>query len=374
MKKKSLFLTHVLALCLKETRQILRDKSAILLGVVLPVILIVLFGYGLSFDVKNIRLGVVTADNTAYASEALTALSHNKTFVVSAYRTRVQGEAALQAFDIEALLLFEKNKGHEAQLIIDGIDAPRATMVGNAVTGALLGVGGEGAAAGINVISRIWFNESAESRWYLVPGLIVIILTMTGTMLTGLVLAREWERGTMEAMMATPITPLEWLLSKIIPYFALAMLGWGLCMAAAIFWYGVPLRGSFWLILAASLLYLTVSLAIGLVISGVTKSQFLASQVSLLVSFLPALLLSGFIFDLRSAPVWAEKLAYLLPPVYFMELLKVGFLTGGMAEMVFKNFLVLTGYALLLLYLAYRQCQKGFAYEWPLSTLSGARA
>ena len=358
MKKKSLFLTHVLALCLKETRQILRDKSAILLGVVLPVILIVLFGYGLSFDVKNIRLGVVTADNTAYASEALTALSHNKTFVVSAYRTRVQGEAALQAFDIEALLLFEKNKGHGAQLIIDGIDAPRATMVGNAVTGALLGVGGEGAAAGINVISRIWFNESAESRWYLVPGLIVIILTMTGTMLTGLVLAREWERGTMEAMMATPITPLEWLLSKIIPYFALAMLGWGLCMAAAIFWYGVPLRGSFWLILAASLLYLTVSLAIGLVISGVTRSQFLASQVSLLVSFLPALLLSGFIFDLRSAPVWAEKLAYLLPPVYFMELLKVGFLTGGMAEMVFKNFLVLTGYALLLLYLAYRQCQK----------------
>ena len=354
-------LTHVYALSLKESRQIIRDKSAILLGVVLPIILIILFGYGLNFDVRNIRLGVVFEQKGPVATQYVNAFEHNPSFIVSRYSSRIEGLNALKSFEIESLLIEQKTAdGSAIQLLIDGIDSSRATMIGNAVTGVMAAVNEAHSmgSAGISVIPRIWLNESAESRWYIVPGLIVIILTMTGTMLTGWVLAREWERGTMEALLATPISPLALLLSKVLPYFVLAMLGWCLCMGAAVCWYEVPIRGSFILIAVSSMLYLIVCLGIGLIISGVTRSQFLSSQMALLLSFLPALLLSGFIFDLRSAPQWAQMIAYALPPVYFMELLKVGFLTGGMHALVMKNVLILSGYAALFMGLASLQCRK----------------
>lgn len=186
----------------------------------------------------------------------------------------------------------------------------------------------------------------------------MIVLTLTGCMMTSLVLAREWERGTMEAMIATPASPSAILVSKTFPYFCLGMLGWALCMTAAYFLYEVPVRGSFWLILSSSALYLLMGLGLGLVISGVTRSQFLASQVTVLVSFLPAVILSGFIFDLRSAPAWADAMAHCLPPVYYLEVLKVGFLTGGMEELVTKNMVILSLFAAAAFAASYRLCQK----------------
>ena len=213
-------------------------------------------------------------------------------------------------------------------------------------------------AAGAATVPRIWFNESAESRRYLVPGLMVIVLTMTGMMLTGLVLAREWERGTMEALIATPASPLAILISKVLPYFVLGLVGWGLCLLAALFLYDVPVRGSLTVITVSSALYLLIGLGLGLFVSGVTRSQFLASQITILSGFLPAVILSGFIFDLRSAPVWADWLAHAFPPVYYMELLRLGFLTGGMPELAIRDFAVLTAFAVLFLTLAYGQCAK----------------
>lgn len=354
------FSRHVRALCLKEMRQILRDKSAILLGVVLPVILIILFGHGISFDVKDIRLAVVNSQSTEAATLYTQALSANSSFIVSVYPDRTRAMRALERFDVEAVIVFEKRPvAGQTQLLVNGIDSPRASMISNAVLGTIQSAGSASAQpSGINVIARIWFNESAESRWYLVPGLLVIILTMIGTMLTGLVIAREWERGTMEALLATPISPWALLLSKIIPYFVLGVFGWGLCMIAALFWYEVPVRGGLGIISLASALYFVVCLNIGLVISGATRSQFLSSQIALLASFLPALILSGFIFDLRSAPQWANVIAYMLPPVYYMELLKVGFLTGGMKALVIKNLLILSAYAVVFILMARHFCQK----------------
>lgn len=353
------FWRHVCALSLKESRQILRDKSAILVGGILPVLLIILFGYGISFDVKDIRLAVAASDTSSAASLYTQALTHNDSFSVTVYPSRIEALQALDRFDAEAALIFEKqpNSG-EMQLLVNGIDAPRASMVANAVLSTIQNARGAEASSGITVLPRVWFNESVESRWYLVPGLIVVILTMIGTMLTGLVIAREWERGTMEALLATPISPWALLLSKIIPYFALGAFGWLLCVAAAVFWYDVPVRGGLWLIALSSALYLLVSLCIGLVISAATRSLFLSSQIALLASFLPAVILSGFIFDLRCAPAWADTLARLLPPVYFLELLKVGFLTGGMQTLVVKNLVVLAVYAVGLLLLARGLCQK----------------
>ena len=354
------FCRHVFALSLKESRQILRDKSSILVGVVLPIILLILFGYGISFDVKDIRLAVV-ADQSGTQSVLYTqALTNNDSFIVDVFPTRKEAFDALNRFDAEAVIIFEKRPvAGEVQLLVNGIDAPRASMVANAVLATIEGTGSlQTQSKGITVIPRIWFNESAESRWYLVPGLIVIILTMIGTMLTAMVIAREWERGTMEAILATPISPWALLLSKIIPYFVLGAFGWGLCMIAAVWVYHIPVRGSLWLITLSSAIYLLVSLCIGLVISASTRSQFLSSQIALLASFLPAVILSGFIFDLRSAPQWATVIAYAMPPVYFLDLLKVGFLTGGMQALVVKNLLVLVAYAAVLLVLARHLCEK----------------
>lgn len=352
---------HVGALCQKECRQILRDKSALLLGIVLPVILIVLFGYGLSFDIAGIRLGIVDNERTAQTEAVTGALTNNKTFIVTRLASRTQADRALATFDIEALLVFEKISGQtQAQLLVNGIDAPRANMVSAAVLGAVVTAQSvQGLPqTGVQVVSRVWFNESVNSRWYLVPGLFVIVLTLTGCMMTSLVVAREWERGTMEALLATPVSPLAFLLSKLLPYFVLGMCGWGLCMGAALMLYGVPIRGSLTLILVSSALYLLFGLGLGLVISSVTRSQFLASQVAVLVSFLPAVILSGFIFDLRSAPYWADVVAHLLPPVYFLELLKVGFLTGGMMSLVIRNLLMLSAFAAVIFWAAYLGCRK----------------
>ena len=341
------FWRHTAALTLKETRQIVRDKSAFLLGIVMPVVLIILFGYGLSFDIRDVRLGIAQEAKTGEAQALTTAFAHNPVFKTTVFTSRAEGEKALKAFDVEALL------------VLDGIDAPRAVMIGNAVTAAaMIARVKNSQAAGAATVPRIWFNESAESRRYLVPGLMVIVLTMTGMMLTGLVLAREWERGTMEALIATPASPLAILISKVLPYFVLGLVGWGLCLFAALFLYDVPVRGSLTVITVSSALYLLIGLGLGLFVSGVTRSQFLASQITILSGFLPAVILSGFIFDLRSAPAWADWLAHAFPPVYYMELLRLGFLTGGMPELAIRDFAVLTAFAVLFLTLAYGQCAK----------------
>lgn len=360
MSALSLWCTHAAALTLKEVRQIVRDKSAVLLGVLMPLMLIILFGYGLSFDVRNIRLGVVDTVRTQESERITASLLHNKSFEAVFFTSRQRAQTALENFEVEALVYLDKTvSGTGRQLVVDGIDAPRATMIVNAVSGTVAAaLAGENTVPGTVAVPRIWFNESVISTWYLVPGLFVIVLTLSGCMLTSLVLAREWERGTMEAMIATPASPSAILVSKTLPYFCLGMLGWALCMAAAVFLYEVPVRGSFWVIFVSSALYLLMGLGLGLVISGVTRSQFLASQVTVLVSFLPAVLLSGFIFDLRSAPAWADAMAHLLPPVYYLKVLKVGFLTGGMTELVVRNLLVLALFALVSFVAALRLCQK----------------
>lgn len=353
------FLTHVRALCIKETRQIIRDKSAILLGIVLPVILIFLFGFGLSFDVQNIRLGIVKEQSSQITTLYTQAFRANSTFDhVSVFPSRTRAFEALKSFDIEAMVIFDSNQ--KVQLIIDGLDAPRATMVTNVVMQTMASASAaQGVTTpGVQIVPRIWFNEGAESRWYLVPGLMVIILTMTGTMLTGLVIAREWERGTKEALLATPVSAIALIASKTIPYFLLAMVGWLLCLLSAIFIYEIPVRGSLALITLSSIIYLFFCLGLGLMISAITRSQFLSSQITLLASFLPALLLSGFIFDLRSAPAWADILAHLLPPVYYLELLKVGFLTGGMTSLMIKDLIILTFFAVLTLAVSVKLNQK----------------
>ena len=216
----------------------------------------------------------------------------------------------------------------EVQFLVHGVDANHARIIQTYAQGAIGQWMAKRTAQGQEVLSgpvivqnRLWFNEANESRYFLVPGLIVLIMTLIGAFLTSLVVAREWERGTMEALFVTPVRPDEILLGKTMPYFALGMIGLALCLLAAKFLFQVPFRGSVAVLTGVSMLYLLVALAIGLWISSAVKSQFVASQIALLVTFLPAVMLSGFLFDLRSMPAVVRVITYMLPARYYVTLL-----------------------------------------------------
>jgi ABC-2 type transport system permease protein len=213
----------------------------------------------------------------------------------------------------------------------------------------------------VAVKERVWFNEANDSHYFLVPGLVVLVMTLIGAMLTALVMAREWERGTFEALFVTPIRADEILLGKTIPYFALGMIGLALCLLAAKFLFHIPIRGSPWVLAGGSMLYLLVALSIGLLISSVSRSQFVASQVTMLVTFLPAFMLSGFLFDLRSMPAAVRLITYLLPARYYVALLQTVFLAGDVWSVILPNAAVLAGMAAVLLFLTRRVTRKSLA-------------
>lgn len=205
---------------------------------------------------------------------------------------------------------------------------------------------------------RMWFNEAGTSTWYLVPGIIVIVMTLVGAFLTALIMAREWERGTLEALFVTPAGRAEILLAKLIPYFLLGMGSLLLCLAAARWLFFVPMRGSLPMFLLCSSLYLVTALGMGLVISSAVRSQFLACQISLMASLLPAIILSGFFFDLRSVPLVARIAGNILPATWFMEIMKTLFLAGDNMNIIGRNCLVLLGYAATFMALAARFTRK----------------
>src|SRR5262249_1456242 len=214
---------------------------------------------------------------------------------------------------------------------------------------------------GVVVQSRLWFNAANDSHYFLVPGLIVLIMTLIGAFLTALVMAREWERGTLEALFVTPVRAGEILLGKTIPYFALGMAGLILCILGGTFLFAVPLRGSVWVLTFVSMLYLLVTVAIGLLVSAATKSQLLASQIAILVTFLPAMMLSGFLFDLRSMPAAIRLITYVLPARYYVSLLQTIFLAGDVWSVIIPNAAVLAAMAALLLFLSTLATRKKLA-------------
>lgn len=258
-------------------------------------------------------------------------------------------------FRVPSMFSADLQRGEaKLQLILYGADSATATSVQGYVEGAIRQING----GKIVIESRMWFNDTNSSTWYFLPGLIMLILTIVGVFLTALVMAREWERGTLESLFVTPVRLIEILLSKMIPYFCVAMFGFILCLLASKFLYNLPIHGSLAIILFASVIYLFVSLGIGLVISSVTKSQFLAAQVSLIVSFMPALMLTGFIFDLRSVPEFISTIGHVLPPTYYLELLKSLFLAGNNWTLIIRNCAVLIVYAIFFVMLALKVTRK----------------
>jgi ABC-2 type transport system permease protein len=341
-------------------------------------VLIFIFGYGLSLDVRNAPLAVVLEDATPAASEAISGLRLSNAIAPVLVPSMHDAVTLLERGEVDGIVRLPSDFSARRaagqariQLIVHGTDAARAGLVQAYATRALMqpllrhpirlepadGPGDPGGTSGISggrvvVEERIWFNEANTSTWYLVPGLIVLIMTLVGAFLTALVMAREWESGTLEALFVTPVRPGEILLAKVIPCFCVGLAGLLLCLLAARFLFEVPMRGSLALLLLGSVLYLLVAVALGLLISAATRNQFLASQVALLATFLPSLMLSGFLFDLRNVPAPVRLIGNLLPATHFMELIKTLFLAGNVWSIVLKDSALLALYAVALLALA----------------------
>jgi len=366
---------RVWSLVKKEARQVVRDPSSIAIGIVMPVVLILLFGYGLSLDVTNAPVAVVLEDTSPAATELAASFRLSPYFDARLMTSMREARELMLARKVDGIVRIRPDFGRrlslgdaEVQVLVHGVDANHARIVQSYAQGAVgqwaarRGAEGKEILTGpVIVQSRLWFNETNESRYFLVPGLIVLIVTLIGALLTSLVMAREWERGTLEALFVTPVRPEEILLGKTIPYFILGMIGFVLCLLAAKFLFYVPFRGSLIVLTGASTLYLLVALAIGLLISSAVKSQFVAIQITVLVTFLPAVMLSGFLFDLRSMPAAVRMMTYLLPARYYVTLLQTIFLAGDIWAVILPNAAVLAAMMIVLLWLTRRVTQKKLA-------------
>ena len=360
------FWRRLFALTRKEVHQILRDPSTLMMGIALPIALILLFGYGISLDVQNVPMAVVMEDRSPTATDAIAGLALSPYISPVMVTSMHDAEQLIRQAKVDGIVRIPADFARRlqagdarAQVVVQGADANRARTIqvyvqaalGQAVTVRSDRAAGRtaGLVGSVTIEQRTWFNAANNSTWFLVPGLIVMITTLVGAFLTSLVIAREWERGTLEALFVTPVRPMEILLAKIIPYFAIGMIGLVLCLLAATYLFHVPMYGSLLIILLSSVLYLFVALGIGLLISSATKNQFAASQLSLLSSFMPAMMLSGFLFDLRNVPAGVRWLGRVLPATYFLDLLKTLFLAGNIWPMIFRSCAILALYAAVLI-------------------------
>lgn len=370
---KNDFIRRLTAMITKEFRQLIRDNSSILIGIFLPILLIFIIGYGVSLDVKNVPIAVVLEDTSPTTYDVLSFLNGSEYFSPTYVTSMHEAEKMMDERNADAILRIPSDfseslyrQESSVQLILYGVDSSTSTLVKGYVEGSIkqwetLNKSkfiNDSTIGSITIENRMWFNDANSSIWYFIPGLIVLIITIVGVFLTSLVMAREWERGTLESLFISPVRPLEILLSKMVPYFSVAMIGFLFCLIAARFLFEVPIYGSLAIIILCSMLYLLVTLGMGLTISSITKNQFLASQLALLVSFLPAMMLTGFLYDLRSVPAFIRNVGQILPATYYLELLKSLFLAGNNWHLIYKNCLILFFYAIFFISLALKITKK----------------
>jgi len=345
------------ALVKKEALQIIRDPSAILIAFILPLILLFIFGYGVNLDSNRIRVGlVVEADNTAVDSLIQSFLG-SRFLDITYSKSRHTFKQALTEGTYRGIIVIpqnfsvERNRNQTAQIqvISDGSQPSIAQFVNNYASGVVnvwvqqqLISKGESVKSLIELQPRFWYNPELKSRNFLIPGSIAIIMTLIGTLLTALVIAREWERGTMESLMSTPIKIHEILLGKLIPYFILGMGSMLLCLIVAHQLFAIPFRGNLWVLMLTTAVFLLTGLGQGMLISSLTRDQFVASQAALMSAFLPAFMLSGFIFEIAAMPKVIQLITYLFAARYFVTSLQTIFLTGNVWPLLLKCLLAMS--------------------------------
>ena len=360
------------ALVVKESVQILRDPSSLLIAFALPAILLFLNGYGVSFDARTIRLGIALSDSGEAGRSLAAAFSASPYFQVRLERDRPTLEEALLTGELRGIVAIPADFSRQmaaggrapVQIIADGSETNTAAYVQNYSQGVVAnwwgqrGGGRPAGGANVELVSGFRHNPELTSRNSLLPGALAVIMAVIGTLLTALVVAREWERGTMEALMATPVTIAELVAGKLIPYFILGLLTMLVCTGLCVTLFGVPFRGSLPALILSSGAFLLAALGQGLLISSAAKNQFIAALVAMITGFLPAYLLSGFIFEIASMPLPVRIITRIIPARYLVSNLQTLFLAGDVWPLLLPNILILLTIAAVLFLLTARKTVK----------------
>lgn len=363
------------ALVLKESLQAIRDPSTLLIAFALPVVLLFLFAYAVSLDVREVRIGLVQESESAAANQLAAAFASTHYLDVTFLQDRREAARQVVSGQLRGFVVipqdFEQRllgQGEQSlvQAITDGSQPNTANYVANYSQGVVQTWGaGQTVAAPVAAVAlepRYWFNAELESRRSLVPGAIAIVMTIIGTMLTALVVAREWERGTMEAVLSTPASVIEILIGKLLPYFILGMLATLGATALAVWVFDVPLRGSLAALLLLSAVFMVPALGQGLLISAITRNQFLAAQIALFSGFLPAFMLSGFLYEIEAMPAPIQVITWFVPARYFVSSLKTVFLAGDIWAVFWPNLLAMAVMGVVFFLLAKRATRKNLEF------------
>lgn len=366
-------LRRLLGLMRKEFLQIARDPSALAIAFLLPAVLLVLFGFGVSLDARNVPLAIVVEQPDPLTASFASQFSRSPFFELHRFATIQSAERAMATGDLDGIVWLRSNFARQADssgeapigVIVNGVDANNARLVEGYVRqvwatwlAAHARVTGQASPLSITVDPRVRFNPTVSSRDYLIPGLIAMIMTLTGGLLTALIIAREWERGTMEALLVTRVRVMEILLAKLIPYFVLGMGGMAASVALAVFVFEVPLHGSIFVLTGASVLFMLAALGMGLLISSVARNQFVASEIAIITTFLPAFILSGFVFDINSMPHMVQIITYAVAARYFVSILQSVFLAGDVWSVILPNAAALAAMAVIFLGLTRLSARK----------------
>ncbi len=365
---------RLLALMVKEYAQIRRDPSTFLIAFAMPMLLLFLFGYAISLDPRATRIALVVQDESASAARLSEAYVHSPYFNVTLLRTVQPARDMMQRGALRGFVVIPPDFGKgmasgvtvPIQIVTDGTQPNQANFIAAYADGVrqtwmaqeMEARRGRGAGPPIDVSQRVWFNPGLQSRYFLVPGSIAIVMTMIGTLLTALVVAREWERGTMEALLATPVRMSEFIASKVVPYFLLGLVSMAVCTIIAVIAFDLPFRGSIFALMLIGSAFLLPALGLGLFISATTRNQFVASQIALLASFLPTFLLSGFIFEIASMPWPIQALSYAVPARYLIPALQTVFMAGDVWPIILPNVAILLGFGAGFFLLCFRATKR----------------
>ena len=363
---------RLMALVTKERKQLLREPASIAIGIVLPVLMLLIFGYGMNMDVKNIRLDIVTHESSEIGTEIITRYESSDYFKVRVVHSTVEATDDIQKHHADAVLFLPSDLQRRFDTndltVMIGLNATNASVARlyeNYIRQVFISSVQSRMVvprfAGVQMTSRMWFNDTNESAYYMIPGVIVIIMAMIGCMLTSLQMAKEYEHGNMESMFVTPMSSAEILLAKMINNYLLGMLGLTIALIFARFLFDVPIRGSIAILLLGGSLFLLLQMALGLLISSITKSQFLASQISMIISFMPSFLLSGFLYEIPNMPTFLQYFTYIIPARYFVDFLQTIFLVGNVWSNIGFNIGMMTLFTVVLMLAAKAKNPKRLA-------------
>jgi ABC-2 type transport system permease protein len=369
-------ISRFIAFFRKESKQVIRDPSSLLIAIILPILMMFLFGYGVSLDTNVIKIGVSLEDDGYEAVSLANSFAASKFFAVEFAVNRKKLQDKMVSGDLRGVIVIPENFSRkinnkiqsQIQVIADGSETNTAIFVKNYADGVVNNwlnnrkfETGIEVNLPISVDSRIWFNEEIKSRNFILPGAISIIMAMIGVILTSMVIAKEWERGTMEAIMSTPILIYEMIIAKLLPYFILGLFSMTLCLIIAVLIYDVPFRGSLIILYITTSIFLLASLGQGILISSATKNQFMASQIATLTAFLPAFMLSGFLFEINSMPLILRIISHIVPSRYFVPILQSNFLSDTVWVLIIPNVIAIMIIAIILFVFTLRSNVKRIA-------------